>query len=185
MIDAAPMPPYPALLLQIFRDAKYMLDVRVAPLFGALVVTNEAWNKIEAADQADRAGRERKDIEKRLLGDAPKLDADSIATMKTRGLTVTTLDAEDRWPAFRAEAERLRDDDARHDGAGRRLRRGRSRARRVPQDQEVDDAAVARSRREHSSRRSPSAASCCCRSREIATRLLVSTGHSRRRRRSR
>ena len=25
-------PPYPALLLQIFRDAKYMLDVRFAPL---------------------------------------------------------------------------------------------------------------------------------------------------------
>ena len=33
-----------------------------------------------------------KNVEKRLLGDAPKLDADSIATMKTRGLTVTTLD---------------------------------------------------------------------------------------------
>ena len=33
-----------------------------------------------------------KNAEKRLLGDAPKLDADSIATMKTRGLTVTTLD---------------------------------------------------------------------------------------------
>ena len=32
MIDAAPSPPYPALLLQMFRDAKYMLDVRVAPL---------------------------------------------------------------------------------------------------------------------------------------------------------
>ena len=33
MIDAAPSPPYPALLLQIFRDAKYMLDVRLAPLY--------------------------------------------------------------------------------------------------------------------------------------------------------
>ena len=53
MIDAAPIPPYPALLLQIFRDAKYMLDVHVAPLYGALVVTNEAWNKISA----ERPGR--------------------------------------------------------------------------------------------------------------------------------
>ena len=51
MIDAAPSPPYPALLLQIFRDAKYMLDVRVAPLYGALVITNEAWNKIAADDR--------------------------------------------------------------------------------------------------------------------------------------
>ncbi len=57
MIDAAPSPPYPALLLQIFRDAKYMLDVRVAPLYGALVITNEAWNKIEAERSADRARR--------------------------------------------------------------------------------------------------------------------------------
>ena len=32
MIDAAPSPPYPAMMLQIFRDAKYMLDVHVAPL---------------------------------------------------------------------------------------------------------------------------------------------------------
>ena len=103
MIDAAPSPPYPALLLQIFRDAKYMLDVRFAPLYGAVVMTNEAWNKIEANDRpivmaaAKNAG-------KRLLGDAPKLDADSIATMKTRGLTVTSLDPK-TTAAFRAEAE--------------------------------------------------------------------------------
>src|SRR5688572_27078195 len=57
MIDAAPSPPYPALLLQIFRDAKYMLDVRVAPLYGAVVITNEAWNKIEANDRPIEIGR--------------------------------------------------------------------------------------------------------------------------------
>ena len=57
MIDAAPSPPYPALVLQIFRDAKYMLDVRVAPLLGALVMTNEAWNKIDAGRSAGGPGR--------------------------------------------------------------------------------------------------------------------------------
>ena len=35
LIDAAPSPPYLALTLQIFRDAKYMLDLHVAPLVGA------------------------------------------------------------------------------------------------------------------------------------------------------
>jgi TRAP-type transport system periplasmic protein len=103
MIDAAPSPPYPALLLQIFRDAKYMLDVRFAPLYGAVVMTNEAWNKIDANDRPIVMAAA-KNAEKRLLGDAPKLDADSIATMKTRGLTVTSLDPK-TTAAFRAEAD--------------------------------------------------------------------------------
>src|SRR5687767_13506074 len=105
MIDAAPMPPYPALLLQVFRDAKYMLDVNVAPLYGGLVITNQTWNKISAADKAVMEASS-KVIEKRLLGEAVKLDASSIATMKTRGLTVNTPDAK-ALATFRSEADRL------------------------------------------------------------------------------
>jgi TRAP-type C4-dicarboxylate transport system substrate-binding protein len=105
MIDAAPSPAYPALVLQIFRDARYMLDVRVAPLVGALVITNTAWNKISAADQAVVAAGARA-FETRILAEAPKQDADSVATMKTRGLTVTTLDPT-AAAQFRTEAERL------------------------------------------------------------------------------
>jgi TRAP-type C4-dicarboxylate transport system substrate-binding protein len=103
MIDAAPSPPYPALLLQIFRDAKYMLDVRFAPLYGAVILSNDAWNKIEPNDRPIVVAAA-KNIEKRLLGEAPKLDADSIATMKSRGLTVTTIDPKTA-ATFRAEAE--------------------------------------------------------------------------------
>jgi TRAP-type C4-dicarboxylate transport system substrate-binding protein len=105
MIDAAPMPPYPALLLQVFRDAKYMLDIHVAPLYGGLVMTNEAWNRLSPADKQVVQGAA-KTAEKRLLGDAVKLDADSIATMKSRGLTVNTPDTKTA-ATFRAEAERL------------------------------------------------------------------------------
>jgi TRAP-type transport system periplasmic protein len=105
MIDAAPAPPYPALLLQIFRDARYMFDVHVAPLYGALVITSDARNKLSAAD-AQVVLDSGKATEKHLLGDAPKLDADSIATMKSRGLIVKTLDP-GSMAAFRSEAERL------------------------------------------------------------------------------
>jgi len=105
MIDAAPMPPYPAMLMQVFRDAKYMLDVNVAPFYGALLVTNQTWNKISADDKAVMVASS-KVIEKRLLGDAVKLDASSIATMKTRGLTVNTPDAK-ALATFRAEADRM------------------------------------------------------------------------------
>ena len=105
MIDAAPMPPYVASLMQVFRDAKYMLDVDVAPLFGALVVTNTAWKKISAADQAVMMASA-KAVEKRLLSEAVKLDESSIAAMKTRGLTVNTPDPK-ALAGFRAEADRL------------------------------------------------------------------------------
>ena len=105
MIDAAPMPPYVASLMQVFRDAKYMLDVDVAPLFGALVVTNTAWKKISAADQAVMIASA-KAVEKRLLSEAVKLDESSIAAMKTRGLTVNTPDPK-ALAGFRAEADRL------------------------------------------------------------------------------
>jgi TRAP-type C4-dicarboxylate transport system substrate-binding protein len=42
LIDTAPNPPYLALSLQIFRDAKYMLDLRIAPLTAAMLVSNSA-----------------------------------------------------------------------------------------------------------------------------------------------
>lgn len=105
MIDAAPTPPYPALVLQMFRDAKFMLDLRVAPLIGALVVTKSAWAKIEAADQQVLA-EAAKAFEQRVMADAPKLDADSVATMKTRGLTVIGLDPK-ATAEFRTAADKL------------------------------------------------------------------------------
>ncbi len=105
MIDAAPMPPYPALLLNIFRDANYMLDVNVAPLYGGLVVSMQTWNKLSAADKEIIAASS-KNMEKRLLGEAVKQDAASIANMKSRGLTVNTPDAK-AMASFRAEADRL------------------------------------------------------------------------------
>jgi len=105
MIDTAPTPPYPALMLQMFRDAKYMLDVRVAPLLGALVITNSAWSKMDAADQKVVA-EAAQTFEKRIMVEAPKQDADSVATMKTRGLVVQTLDPK-AAAEFRAAADKL------------------------------------------------------------------------------
>jgi len=105
MINATPMPPYPALVLQIFQDAKYMLDVRLAPLLGAIVITNNAWNKISAEDRVKLTDAA-KAFEKRMNTEAPGLDASSVKTMTSRGLTVTTLDAK-ALAEFRAAAEKL------------------------------------------------------------------------------
>ena len=105
MIDAVPMPPNLSLLLQVFRDATYMLDVDVAPLYGALVISSTAWNKISPADQAIMAASA-KVAEKKFFDSSATADDSSLTTMKTRGLTVNTPDPK-ALAAFRQEADRL------------------------------------------------------------------------------
>jgi TRAP-type transport system periplasmic protein len=105
MIDTAPSPPYVALVLQMFRDAKYMLDVHVAPLVGAVVITNAAWNQITPDDRTKMTAAAGV-TEKRLQAEAPKQDSDSITAMQARGLTVTKLEAAAAGE-FRAAAEKL------------------------------------------------------------------------------
>ena len=105
MINAVPMPPYPASVLQIFQDAKYMLDVRLAPLLGAIVITNTAWNRITVEDRA-KLVEAAKAFEKQMDSAAPSQDAGAVTAMGKRGLTVTPLDAKAR-AEFQAAAEKL------------------------------------------------------------------------------
>jgi TRAP-type C4-dicarboxylate transport system substrate-binding protein len=105
MIDTAPMPPYAAMLLQVFKDAKYMLDLHVAPLVGGIVITQEAWNRIAPEDRA-KMTEAAQTIEKQLQAGAPKQDADAVAYMKQKGLEVISLDAASA-AQFRAAAQQL------------------------------------------------------------------------------
>ena len=86
LIDTAPYPPYLALSLQIFRDAKYMLDLHIAPLTGAMIISNAAWNRIGADD------RPKVTAAARVRAEAPAQDAESVKQMAARGLQVITLD---------------------------------------------------------------------------------------------
>jgi TRAP-type C4-dicarboxylate transport system substrate-binding protein len=90
IIDATPSPAYGASLLQIFKDAGYLLDVKLAPLLGATVMTNTAFNKIAAADQPKILAAAAA-LEQRFMSEAPKLDATAVAQMSARGLKVTKL----------------------------------------------------------------------------------------------
>jgi TRAP-type transport system periplasmic protein len=105
MIEATPSPAYGASMLQIFRDAPYLLDVKLAPLLGATVLTNDAWNKIDAGDRPKVLAEAAK-LEARFMGEAPKLDASAISTMQARGLKVTKL-APAAEAEFRKTAEAL------------------------------------------------------------------------------
>lgn len=105
IIQATPMPPYLAVVSNISQTVKYMLDVNVDPLIGALVMTDSAWNKIQPADR-DKLIAAAKTMEKTLATQVPAQDATSVTAMKAKGLVVTTLDPAAR-AAFRAEADKL------------------------------------------------------------------------------
>jgi TRAP-type transport system periplasmic protein len=110
-INAAPSPPYFALALQFYRDAPYMLELRLAPLTGATLIADRAWKKISAEDRA-KMTEAAAATEKKIQSQAPALDLSAIRDMKDSTRTakvpfqVVTLD-----PAadvqFRAEADKM------------------------------------------------------------------------------
>jgi TRAP-type C4-dicarboxylate transport system substrate-binding protein len=105
LIDTAPNPPYLALSLQIYRDAKYMLDLHIAPLTAAMVVSNTAWNRISPEDR-QKVTAAAQAMEKRARDAAPGQDAESVKQMTARGLQVITLDPK-AAAEFRAAATQL------------------------------------------------------------------------------
>src|SRR5215467_3216703 len=70
MIEGLPTPPLAAMLFQWYKQTPYMLDIGLAPIVGAIVVTKKAWNGIPEADRpkllAAAAG-----VEQRLRADVP------------------------------------------------------------------------------------------------------------------
>src|SRR4029078_8415289 len=105
MIDAAPMLASPSMLLTLYKDAPYMLDVHIAPLLGALVITTDTWNKISPEDQ-QKLTHEAKEFEERTSKDVLALESSSIEEMKKRGLTVNKLEGK-AADEFHAEADKL------------------------------------------------------------------------------
>jgi len=64
-ITALPAPPYAALAMQWFRETPHMLDLRIAPLVGAIVVNTGVWTGIPA-DLRPRLVEAAKAMETRL-----------------------------------------------------------------------------------------------------------------------
>lgn len=110
VIDAFQVPPLFALSGQFFGLAKYMSDVKWAPLVGATLVSKKAWDRIPAelrpkllASARVAGGKFRTEI--RALSDQ------AIAEMEKRGLTVVKTtdaqradwqkEAEAVWPRLR------------------------------------------------------------------------------------
>ena len=104
-INAAPLPPFGAVALQLSRTVKFMLEVNVDPLIGALVMSQSMWDKIDPADR-EKVVAAAKVLEKRLQTDVPAQDAKSVADMQKLGLKVTKLDPASA-ATFHTEADKL------------------------------------------------------------------------------
>jgi TRAP-type transport system periplasmic protein len=102
MIEGLPTPALAAQLFQWYRQTPYMLDIGLAPVVGASVITKRTWNSIPAADRpkllASAAG-----VEKRLQAEIPKQDQAAVADLTKRGVTVTKADGAE----WRAQADGL------------------------------------------------------------------------------
>lgn len=105
MIDAVPSTPYFALATQVYNTAGHMLDLNWAPIVGAFVITKKSWDAMTpATQQALRTASVRVGAE--IRAHARKEVDEAVAAMQKRGLTVHTLNAEQRQ-AWAALAERL------------------------------------------------------------------------------
>ena len=102
MIDALPTTPIAAMAFQWNRQAPYMLDIGLAPIVGATVVSARAWKQMGDVDRAAlmKAGAA---LEAQLQTAVPQQDAFAVALMGAQGLQVTQASG----PDWEAEAERL------------------------------------------------------------------------------
>lgn len=95
MISVVPSTPYFALAAQIFSAATHMLEINWAPMVGALVVTQKAWDAMsETARMALRTAGESAGIAMRTRARAEVDEA--VEAMRKRGLVVNQPDESQR-----------------------------------------------------------------------------------------
>jgi TRAP-type transport system periplasmic protein len=102
MIEAIPVPPLFAQLLDYYRSAPHMMDLGFAPLMGSTVMSLDTWKRIPAGDQAIVLEEARKSGA-RLRREIPGREREAIEAMKKKGLKVTEVDR----PGWRKMAEQL------------------------------------------------------------------------------
>jgi TRAP-type C4-dicarboxylate transport system substrate-binding protein len=93
LIDTVPVTPIWALATQVDRLAPNMIDVKWAPIVGALIFNRTTWEGMTAASrEALRRTAMQASDELRVF--AEQADAEAVAAMVKRGLRVQVLTAE-------------------------------------------------------------------------------------------
>lgn len=93
MINVVPSTPYFALASQVFGTASNMLEINWAPIVGALLITQKAWDGMTpAAQQQLRVAGDKAGVQMRMQ--ARKEVDEAVDAMKKRGLVVNRPNAE-------------------------------------------------------------------------------------------
>jgi TRAP-type C4-dicarboxylate transport system substrate-binding protein len=87
LVDAFDTMPYYALMSQSYRHTNYMIDMKWAPLPGALVITKASWDKIPA-DLQPKLKEIAAGYAERFRSETRKMNEDAVAAMTERGLKV-------------------------------------------------------------------------------------------------
>ncbi len=104
LVDTVPLTPMYALATQADTAAPYMVDIRWAPVFGAIVFTKAVWDQMSEATRTAVRSAAAQTV-KDLRDYAARSDAEAIAAMEKRGLKVVrpTPEQERAWAAFARE----------------------------------------------------------------------------------
>ena len=106
MIDAVPIPPFLANFAQVSTKADHMLEMKWAPVVGAMVVTRRAWDGLPAETQKYLLETSRKAGEK-IRADSRREDDEAIEAMKNKqGLKVNEL-SEAALQEWQAEVDKI------------------------------------------------------------------------------
>lgn len=102
-IEGIPISPLIASANQWYKQTKYMLDLGIAPIIGALVIAKPTWDAFPEAQKTEfmRAARE---METTLEKTVPDQDRAAVAALQSRGL-LTVIKAE--GPEWRAAGQSL------------------------------------------------------------------------------
>ena len=93
MINVVPSTPYFALATQVFNTAPNMLEINWAPIVGALVVTQRAWDEMTpAGQQALKVAGEKAGVQ--IRNKARQEVEEAVEAMKKRGLVINKPNAE-------------------------------------------------------------------------------------------
>jgi len=87
LIDGLTTTPLAALMLQWYRHVPYMIELELAPLIGATLVTEKAWDRVPEESREPLIASARK-LEALLKREIPAKDDEAVKEMAKRGLTV-------------------------------------------------------------------------------------------------
>ncbi len=98
MVNAFFMPPLIAASGQYFAFAPYMMEVKVLPVYGAVLVSKKQWYKVQKSLR-DKLLNSARIIANKLDYETKKLEASAIQTMQEHGLIINKIKKQDlqKW----------------------------------------------------------------------------------------